>query len=169
MIINSLLDTDLYKFTMGQVALHQFPWVNVKYEFKCRNHSDWTLEQIRRLRNELESFTELRFTKEELDYLSGLRFIKPSYIDFLKLYSPDISHLNVSFEDGQLSISVEGPWFLTVYWEVPVLAIVNEVYFSGSLEGKVSDGLSRLDDKLLLNQRVPFNFADFGTRRTYRS
>ena len=37
MIITSLLDTDLYKFTMMQAVLHQFPGAQVEYRFKCRN------------------------------------------------------------------------------------------------------------------------------------
>src|SRR6266487_187172 len=36
MIINSLLDTDLYKFTMMQVVLHHFPEAQVEYRFRCR-------------------------------------------------------------------------------------------------------------------------------------
>lgn len=36
MIITSLLDTDLYKFSMMQVVLHQFPAAQVEYRYKCR-------------------------------------------------------------------------------------------------------------------------------------
>ena len=39
-IIKSLLDTDLYKFTMLQVMLHQFPQAHSVYHFKCRNWQD---------------------------------------------------------------------------------------------------------------------------------
>ena len=66
MIIKSLLDSDLYKFTMGQVALHQFPWTNVRYEFKCRNDIKWNIGHLVRIKEEIENFTSLRFTKDEL-------------------------------------------------------------------------------------------------------
>lgn len=168
MIVTSLLDTDLYKFTMGQVALHQFPWVNVEYEFKCRNGANWTPEKVARIKQELEHFTLLRFTEDELNYLRGIRFFKDSYIDFLKLYQPDLSHLHVGYENGELAITVRGPWFLAVYWEVPVLAIVNEVYF----EDKASDdlfenGIKKVIDKVKFSNENPFPFVDFGTRRRF--
>jgi len=166
-VINSLLDTDLYKFTMGQVALHQFPWVNVKYEFKCRNKASWTPMHLAKISEEIDNFCSLKFTTDELSYLSNLRFIKKSYIDFLKLYQPDRDHVQISLERGELKITVEGPWFLTVYWEVPLLAIVNQVYFGGRLEPVIADGLDRLDNKIRISREHPFKFADFGTRRRY--
>ena len=113
-IIKSLLDTDLYKYTMGQVALHQFPWVNVKYEFKCRNDAAYGIEHLLRIREEVQNFCDLMLTKEELNYLSEIRFFKKSYIDFLKLYKPDISHFNADLVDGELRMTVEGPYSATV-------------------------------------------------------
>jgi len=168
MIVTSLLDTDLYKFTMGQVALHQFPWVNVEYEFKCRNDAEWTPAKVGRIRHELEHFSLLKFTEDELDYLRNIRFFKDSYIDFLKLYRPDLSHLNVEHKDGELSITVKGPWFLTVYWEVPVLAIANEVYFSDyATDELLENGLKKLIDKIEVAKASRFSFVDFGTRRRF--
>lgn len=169
MIIESLLDTDLYKFTMGQVALHQFPWVNVEYEFKCRNQADWTKEDLDLIDSNLDRFSNLRFNEDELFYLRNIRFFKDSYIDFLRLYQPDRHHCHAYLEDGELRIKIKGPWFLTVYWEVPALAIVNEVYFRRhELDGKrQAAGLFALDQKLAINQKTPFSFVDFGTRRRF--
>lgn len=171
MIIKSLLDQDLYKLAMGQVALHQFPWVHVKYEFKCRNQLlILDNKKLEHLINEVKNFCSLKFTDDELNYLSSINFLKPSYIDFLRLYSPNISHLtlNHSITKG-LEISIKGPWFLTIYWEVPLLAMINEIYFShmNHMQTLMEDGTNRLNKKIKIVKNVGFNFADFGTRRRF--
>ena len=86
-IIQSLLDTDLYKFTMLQVVLHQFPQTHSLYEFRCRNKEMvYPLADIQEdLERELDSLCQLRFTHDELDYLRSLRFIKSDFVDYLEL------------------------------------------------------------------------------------
>lgn len=153
---------------MGQLALHQFPWVDVEYDFKCRNKVDWDHKHLLKIKKEVEHFCSLKFTEEELDYLSSIRFFKKSYIDFLKLYQPDISHITVDLKDGELCVSVKGPWFLTIYFEVPILAIINEVYFEDYLTGPViTSGREILKQKKQFIQKHPFPFVDFGTRRRF--
>jgi nicotinate phosphoribosyltransferase len=165
-IITSLLDTDFYSFSQGQVALHQFPWVQVKYKFKCRNNIKWTKNHLARLYEEIKSFCSLRFTEEELAYLSNIRFFKSSYIDFLRLYQPNINHLSAEIKDGEILLSVSGPWFLTIYWEVPVLAMISEIY-SEYEQGFCYYSFNRLNEKIRFISDHPFPFADFGTRRRY--
>ena len=88
MIIQSLLDTDLYKFTMMQVVLHHFPGAQVEYAFTCRNEGVDLRPDLDRIREEVASLCTLRFTEPELEYLRGLRFIViTSYsIHYTKLY-----------------------------------------------------------------------------------
>ncbi len=132
MIIQSLLDTDLYKFTMMQVVLHHFPQAQVEYRFKCRNANVDLTPYIDEIRVEVAHLCSLRFTEGELAYLRGMRFIKSDFVDFLALF-----HLNekyVSIEpapqgNGEIEIAIRGPWLHTILFEVPLLAIVNEVYF----------------------------------------
>ena len=76
MIIQSLLDTDLYKFTMMQVVLHHFPGAMVEYRFKCRSNEVDLTPILPRIREEIRNLSSLRFRKEELEYLRGLRFMK---------------------------------------------------------------------------------------------
>lgn len=176
MIIKSLLDTDFYKLSIGQLALHQFPQVDVKYKFKCRNDMKWTKKHLARLHEEVESFCELRFTEEELKYLSDIGVFKPSFIDLLRLYQPSIRHLAMEIKDNTLHFTIHGPWFLTVFFEVPMLAIINEIYFddidklSGTWlgwEDFYRDGRRKLYDKIDLANKVGFPFVDFGTRRRH--
>ena len=77
-IITSLLDNDLYKFTMLQAMLHQFPQTHGVYRFRCRNYKDtvYPLPDIKdELEEQLDYLCELSFTHEELQYLNSLRFI----------------------------------------------------------------------------------------------
>ncbi|MHA2280144.1 MAG: nicotinate phosphoribosyltransferase [Promethearchaeota archaeon] len=167
MIIKSLLDTDLYKLTMGQVALHQFSNTIVKYEFKCRNDGKFNIGHLARLKEEIKNFCSLRFTPEEIKYLSKIRFLKKSYIDFLKFYRPDPDHVTLKLQGEELRIIVEGPWFLTVYWEVPLLAMISEIYTEGISLGNFPRALERLETKKKLAIETGYSFVDFGTRRRF--
>ena len=85
-IIHSLLDTDLYKFTMLQVVLHQFPQAHGVYEFRCRNNDEtvYPLADIKaELERELDALCELKLDQDELAYLRKMRFIKSDFVDYL--------------------------------------------------------------------------------------
>lgn len=171
-MINSLLDTDLYKLTMMQSALHQFSTVDVEYDFKCRNlPKAFTPEMVYEINKEIDKFCQLKFNADELNYLSGIRFFHKDFIDFLSLYKPNRNHIVAYLDDeGLLKIKVHGPWYLTIPFEVPVLAIVNEVYFNHqglyNSEHWVSGG-DRLEEKVNFATYNNFSFVDFGTRRRF--
>ena len=85
-IINSLLETDLYKFSMGQAIYHQFPSYETIWSFKCRNTDvKFTEEMVEEIKDQIKAYCELRFTEEELSYLAGIEWFKRSYVDFLRL------------------------------------------------------------------------------------
>src|SRR5215467_4539586 len=89
MIIQSLLDTDLYKFTMMQVVLHHFPGAQVEYRFKCRNDDVDLAQFVAEIRDEIRDLCSLRFTPEELAYLRRWRFFKSDFVDLLALFQLD--------------------------------------------------------------------------------
>ena len=172
MIITSLLDTDLYKFTMMQVVLHQFPGAQVSYKFKCRNPGINLAQFAGEIRNEIKSLCRLQFTEEELTYLHGMRFIKSDFVDFLGLFKLNEKYITVSEQTtGEIDIKIEGPWLHTILFEIPVLAIVNEVYFRNTQ--KVPNfvaGRERLASKIKLlkdPQISNLKIADYGTRRRF--
>lgn len=169
-IIKSLLDNDLYTYTVGQMAIHQFNNTQVKYEFKCRNTEalrPWTHHMVLELKDEVQNFCNLRFTPEELDYLRSIRFLKDDYIDFLGLYQPNPEHISVTKDHEELEITVHGPWYLTIFFEVPVLAMVNEIYFKYYGQNNKKDGRTLLEKKIALANYNGIYFSDFGTRRRY--
>lgn len=180
-IITSLLDNDLYKFTMLQAMLHQFPQTHGVYRFRCRNNSEavYPLADIKEsLEQQLDMLCELRFLEDELEYLRGLRFIRSDFVDYLELFKLKRRFITISTDSkGRLLIDIEGPMIQAMFFEVFVLAIVNELYFNAlSNPSVIEEGQRRLDDKVaLLHQyakqqstdKPPFIVADFGTRRRF--
>lgn len=183
-IITSLLDNDLYKFTMLQAMLHQFPQTHGVYRFRCRNNEDtlYPLADIKEdLEQQLDSLCELRFLEDELEYLRGLRFMRSDFVDYLELFKLKRRFITVSTDEkGRLFIDIEGPMIQAMFFEVFVLAIVNELYFSAlSNASVIEEGQRRLDGKVELlhqyavkqekydNNTPPFIVADFGTRRRF--
>ena len=128
-IINSLLENDLYKFNMQQVILHQFSDYKTTWTFKCRNEDViFTKEMVDEIKRQIDHYCTLQFT--EVQYLDSMKWIKGSYVDFLKLWKPDGGDISVQLnDDGKLEIEATGTWLNTTLYEVPILAIVNEVYF----------------------------------------
>ncbi len=184
-IITSLLDNDLYKFTMLQAMLHQFPQTHGVYRFRCRNNNDtaYPLGTIKEaLEQQLDSLCELRFLQDELDYLRSLRFMRSDFVDYLELFKLKRRFVTVSTDQkGRLFIDIEGPMIQAMFFEVFVLAIVNELYFNALSDPSVlEEGQRRLDEKVALlhsyaeqqaaqsqTEQPPFIVADFGTRRRF--
>jgi len=173
MIINSLLDTDLYKLTMMQGVLHQFPWAEVEYEFKCRNQGVDLTPIAKEVQEEILHLCNLKFTKKELDYLRKLRFIKEDFVQFLRLFQLNHEFVHIGTEDDEFSLIIKGPWLHTILFEVPVLAIINEVYFREIRPAPDFEvGKEKLYEKIHLvkdsdKENLGFGFADFGTRRRF--
>ncbi len=172
MIIRSLLDTDLYKFTMMQAVLHQFPGAQVEYRFKCRNAGIVLSPLADEVNREIDALCELRFSNDELDYLRSLRYVKSDFVDFLALFHFNRTHITVRPSGDDLEILINGPWLHTILFEVQVLAIVNEVYFRRTQpQPDYAEGRKRLNAKLDLVHALPvdlgFSFADYGTRRRF--
>jgi nicotinate phosphoribosyltransferase len=175
MIITSLLDTDLYKFTMMQVVLHHFPGAQVEYRFKCRNPGIDLTPYVEEIREQIEALCTLRFTEAELAYLRGLRFIKSDFVDFLGLFQLNTKYIQIEPAQqgpGAIGIVIRGPWLHTILFEIPVLAIVNEVYFRATQRAPdLASGRRRLIEKIALVRDDPtlaeLRIADYGTRRRF--
>ncbi|EMI1698722.1 nicotinate phosphoribosyltransferase [Acinetobacter baumannii] len=180
-IIHSLLDTDLYKFTMLQVILHKFPQTHSVYHFRCRNLEDTVyplVDILDDLNEQLDHLCNLKYKEDELQYLRKLRFIKSDFVDYLELFQLKRRFIHASIdEEGRLDIRIEGPMVQAMMFEIFVLAIVNELYFSRIKTDEVwAEGERRLQAKLELIQQYekaqqpndpPFLVSDFGTRRRY--
>jgi len=179
-IVSSLLDTDFYKFTMGQLVFRSYS--NVEVEFGLINRSGAPLAKFIReeeLRDELDQVRSLRFNNSELHYLRGTneygeRMFGEDFLQFLKNLQLPPYRLERVGDSYRLSFA--GPWAAVTYWEIPALAIVNELYYRSQLDAQSrfdqdvtqAAGISRLREKIgRLREYPAITFSDFGTRRRF--
>lgn len=170
----SLLDTDLYKFTMMQVTTTK-PNAEVEYQFRCRTDGVDLVSKIDRINAEIDHLCELKFQPDEIEYLRSLRFMKSSFVDMLENFSFKRKYINVKpsiLKPGSIDIDIKGPWTQTILFEVPVLAIINQVYYEDlNFEDMVDSAREKLMSKIekIKGHDNAFNleFSDFGTRRRY--
>lgn len=179
-IIKSLLDTDFYKFTMGQLVFRRYQ--DVEVVFSLINRSKVPLARFIRadeLQRELNHVQKLRFSNSELHYLRGTneygdRMFGEDFLQYLRDMELPPYDLRQVGDDYQLEFS--GPWPRVLYWEIPALAIVNELYYRAQL-AKMSRferdvvyaaGTARLAEKIkALRQYPDITLSDFGTRRRF--
>lgn len=171
-IIDSLLQNDLYKWSMGMAIYHQFPDYMTTWTFKCRNKDVFfTPEMVEEIKAQIKLYCELRFTEDELQYLDNIRWIKDSYVDYLRLWSPRYEDFEIGTDaECGLSIETKGTWLNTSMYEIPTLAIVNEVYFrmQYDYDNLIKSFKEKLDIKaewLRSGKYYPSSFSEFGLRR----
>jgi nicotinate phosphoribosyltransferase len=176
-IVRSLLETDLYKFTMWQALLHGHPNSHTEYEFVCRNTPAFPLADLREeVERELDHLCSMSFRDDELSYLRALRYMKSDFIDFLTVFRFQRKFIEVGVEGDTLTIRAAGPQVHVMGFEIYVLYIVNELYFRRfDASAALAEGRARLGAKIAKLQafsaepalRFPFELSDFGTRRRY--
>ncbi|HAK90609.1 MULTISPECIES: nicotinate phosphoribosyltransferase [Massilia] len=176
-VVRSLLETDLYKFTMWQALLHSHPGATGEYEFRCRNEPAYPLAELKDdVERELDYLCGMMFTEGEVAYLRGLRFIKSDFADFLTLFRFQRKFIRVDTDGPHLTIRASGPLVHVMGFEIFVLYIVNELYFR-----RFDQQEALLEARRRLRQKIdelrafgteapranPFEFFDFGVRRRY--
>ena len=171
-IITSLLETDMYKFSMGQAIYHQFSEYKTTWSFKCRNTDvHFTDEMVDEIIRQIKLYCKLNFTEEELEYLDGIKWIKGSYVDFLRLWKPRFEDFEIT-KDAECGLAIEtkGTWLNTSMYEIPTLAIVNEVYFRMNynydrLKKSFEDRLNEKIRRVTTGELNLGAFSEFGLRR----
>lgn len=173
-IINSLLEIDAYKASMGQTIYHQFSGYTTTWTFKCRNTNvKFTPEMVKEIKNQIKAYCKLRFKPDELEYLRSIKWIRDDYIDFLRIWQPRYEDFTIDTNaECGLNIEVKGTWLNTSMYEIPVLAIVNEVYFKyqPNYEELKESYIKRLNEKidwLVKGKYYLSNFSEFGLRRRF--
>lgn len=168
-MIRSVLDNDLYKFTMQQAVLDLYPEVRATYEFINRRPSDrFNAEFLGPLAGAVEQLSRLQLQEEERSFLRRqCPYLKPAYLDYLKNYRYDPAEVDLRLDDQHgLSMVIDGPWHRTILWEVPLLALVSELYGKHVDTNWTPDGqLEKIAAKGSMLERAGCAFADFGTRR----
>jgi nicotinate phosphoribosyltransferase len=177
--IGTLLDTDLYKFTMWQVMLHHNPQATGMTQFICRNTPQYPLGALAgEVREQLENLCSLRFTEHDLALLGTRPYIKKDFLEWLGIFRFQMKFLEIAADGDALKIIARGPLVHITAFEIFVLSIVNELYFRRlATPAVMAEGRRRLAAKVehlksfmadAHNQRAhPYEFFDFGTRRRF--
>jgi nicotinate phosphoribosyltransferase len=179
-VIKSILDNDLYKFTMQMAVLELFPGAEAEYRFINRGKQRFTESFVEELRRNIdEDISKLVLTEEEYHWLGKYcPYLKPMYIEYLKNFRFKPEEVTICLtEDRNLDMRVKGPWHSTILWEIVLMAAVSELYFStietswkGNGESEISESvLAAYGDRILeIGKALEENnclFAEFGTRR----
>lgn len=179
-IITSLIETDLYKLNMWQVFLHQFNKDKTVWAFKCRNPDvKFTPEMVAEIRRQIDFYCTLRFTEDELQYLQkNLPWLTDDFLDYLRGWQPRRSEILINegdiqaYNDCGLAIECRGFQVNVSQYEIPILAIVNEIYFTFTYGSGAKDiefqkrTMQKFED--LKNGKYDIGvFSEFGLRRRY--
>ena len=175
-MINSILDNDLYKFTMQQAVHRLYPWAEAEYRFINRSGTTFSPWFVERLQESIEQMGSLCLSESEANYLrKTCRFLSPVYLDFLRSYCFDsnevsVSHFPSGTDDGALSVTIKGPWYRTILWEVPLMAMISSLYCREELgirNVETPELTRRNQAKARAISEVGAQLVDFGTRRRY--
>lgn len=167
MIINSILDNDLYKFTTSYAYMKLYPHAVGTFEFTDRNNTEYTEDQLFKLGMELAHMTSLKLSKAELDFMiKSCYYIPPCYFEWLSSYNYDNKEVSYWLDDDKhLHVKVTGLLYRITLWEVPVLAIISEILSKSQGSVSLNLAISRTSDKALLASIAGIKFSEFGTRR----
>lgn len=167
MIIKSLLDTDLYKLTMGQVVFFDFPKVWVNYSFTNRGGTQFPPGFAEALNMELQKLSYLRLYSNESDWMYKQSYFRPAFVEWFSGYRFNCNEVMVNQTGGNLSIDIDGYWYRTIHWEVVLMAMVSELYFKMTGQVMASDAFEKIDIKGKKLEKAGCFWSDFGTRRRF--
>lgn len=169
-MIPSILDNDFYKFTMQQCVVKLFPKAKVKYEFINRGNHSFPPDFDKALKQEIDQMAGLQLSKEEKRYLAiTCPYLDPVYLDFLEGFRYDPNEVSIVQDGNELAISITGLWYRTILWEVPIMSIICELYYTLTAIDPISD-LNILQSTKAKGYKLSslgIQFAEFGTRRRF--
>ncbi len=170
MVIKTILDTDLYKFTTSYAYIKLFPYALGTFSFKDRDETRYTAGFLEALKNELQSLSLVSLTEAELEYMYGhCRFLPKVYWEWLSSFRFDPKKIEVFLDDEQhLHIEVTDFLYKVTLYEVPLLAIVSEI--KNQFMNRIpvdEDWMGRLVTKVNISNDNELPFSEFGTRRRF--
>lgn len=187
--MNSLLDQDLYQFNVAQIVLRRFANVHVQYEFKCRNADKiqffkyFGSQDFDDLCKYLE---DIQLIEAEYEYLKSKPYFHEDFLDWLRCFRFEprrhLQFKTVDYKEGvapivrQWTLNIEGSWLHTLFYEIFVLAFINERFARNYIRATTEltfsehqeEGQKRLEDKIVaVAQYGKLPLIEFGTRRRF--
>ena len=147
-----------------------YPDVIARYKFINRGQHEFPIGFAEALQNEINAMANLSLTKDEKDFFTNnCPYLSPAYLDFLQGYHYDPNEVKIVQNGTDLEVHVEGYWYRTILWEVPILCLISELYYQLTDAKRISnkDVTKRTSDKVDLYNRLNVTVAEFGTRRRH--
>lgn len=169
-MLNSILDNDFYKFTMQHAVVKLFPKAKARYQFINRGNHQFPEGFAKALRQAVDEMATLQLTKQEKAYFSeNCPYIDPTYFDFLQGYRYNPEEVDIRQHGHEITLTIEGLWYRTILWEVPIMSLICELYYS------MNDSKRHTDDEVMDTVRrkiekyrdLGVTIAEFGTRRRH--
>ena len=168
--LQSILDNDFYKFTMQQCVVKLFPRAKARYGFINRGKHSFPKGFAEVLRQSVDAMASLKLTKEEKKWLgAACPYLDPVYLDFLEGYSYDPSEVKIIQAGDQLEVFAEGYWYRTILWEVPLLCLISENFYTTQNLQREGDEEVMVKTKMKIEAygELGVSIAEFGTRRRH--
>jgi len=169
-MIQSILDNDLYKFTMQQAVHMLYPRAQARYEFINRGLTPFPDGFALKVKAEIEKMADLKLSRDQKAFLeTTCYFLTPVYLDYLESYAYDPNEVMIQQDKDVLTLKITGPWYRTILWEVPLMAIISETFFKMTHQKPVThkERQSINLNKARVLEANAVKFADFGTRRRF--
>ncbi|WP_456268035.1 nicotinate phosphoribosyltransferase [Kushneria sp. AK178] len=169
-MLHSILDNDFYKFTMQNAVVKLFPNAYARYSFINRGEHDFPPGFGERLREQVDAMAALRLTSEERHFLEvTCPYLDPTYHDFLEGFRYKPQEVTIEQTGGELSVAIEGLWYRTILWEVPLMTLISQIWYEMLGEPRDSDELvtQRTREKIEHYGELGVRIAEFGTRRRH--
>lgn len=166
----SILDNDFYKFTMQYAVIKLFPKAKARYEFINRGMHQFPVGFADRLKTAIQELGILKLSKEEKNFFAeNCPYIDPTYFDFLQGYRYDPDEVTIEQQGSDLSVKIEGNWYRTILWEVPIMSLICELYYEMTAQKRVNDEqvVNIVKSKMEKYDKLDITIADFGTRRRH--
>lgn len=168
--LTSILDNDFYKFTMQYAVVKLFPKAKARYQFINRGQHKFPLGFDKKLREAIDAMANLKLSKAEKTFFAqNCPYIDPTYFDFLQGYRYDPDEISIIQNGEDLEVKIEGYWYRTILWEVPIMALICELYYEITEQKRLTNE-QVIDDaktKIEKYKKLNITIADFGTRRRH--
>ena len=170
MMIHTILDTDLYKFTTSYAYIKLFPYAMGTFSFKDRDETVYTEAFLNKLKAEVANLANVALTDKELEYMTrNCRFLPRVYWEWLSSFRFQPEKIDIYLdEEHHLNIEITDYLYKSTLYEVPLLAIVSEI--KNQTQGNVANPeeiICKLSEKVVLSNEHQLSFSEFGTRRRF--
>ncbi len=168
--LTSILDNDFYKFTMQYAVVQLFPRAKARYQFINRGEHPFPHGFAAALQDSVQAMASLKLTREEKDFLAvTCPYLSPAYLDFLEGYTYNPGEVSIVQNGDMLTVKVEGFWYRTILWEVPLLCLISELFYKLNEMQRVpgEEVYNITKHKIQQYNELGVTIAEFGTRRRH--